>query len=86
MSGKDRITGVLSPVVTPFKPDLTPDPSGSRASAAGCLEASAWRFSEPTRRPLASTDEKVEMRTAVGRAWARADERARALRMTDSVR
>ena len=25
MSGRDRITGVLSPVVTPFKPDLTPD-------------------------------------------------------------
>ena len=24
---RERITGVLSPVVTPFKPDLSPDPA-----------------------------------------------------------
>ena len=36
MKHSQRIRGVLSPVVTPFNKDLSPDSGGSSPSAAGC--------------------------------------------------
>ena len=66
----DRIAGVLSPVVTPFKTDLSPDPSASSSSAAGS-SARTWgsRCSARTPRPTRSPRRR---RSSCSTAWSAA--------------
>jgi 4-hydroxy-tetrahydrodipicolinate synthase len=63
VSGKDRITGVLSPVVTPFKPDLTPDPERFARQCRWLLSQDVGLavFGTNSEANSLSTDEKVEL-------------------------
>ena len=63
MSGKDRITGVLSPVVTPFKADLTPDPERFARQCRWLLSQDVGLavFGTNSEANSLSTDEKVEL-------------------------
>jgi 4-hydroxy-tetrahydrodipicolinate synthase len=63
VSGKDRITGVLSPVVTPFKPDLTPDPERFARQCRWLLSQDVGLavFGTNSEATSLSTDEKVEL-------------------------
>jgi len=60
---KDRITGVLSPVVTPFKPDLTPDPERFARQCRWLLSQDVGLavFGTNSEANSLSTDEKVEL-------------------------
>ena len=63
MSGKERITGVLSPVVTPFKADLTPDPERFARQCRWLLSQDVGLavFGTNSEANSLSTDEKVEL-------------------------
>jgi len=63
VSGKDRITGVLSPVVTPFKPDLTPDAARFARQCRWLLSQDVGLavFGTNSEANSLSTDEKVEL-------------------------
>jgi len=63
VSGKDRITGVLSPVVTPFKPDLTPDPERFARQCRWLLSQDVGLavFGTNSEANSLSADEKVEL-------------------------
>jgi Dihydrodipicolinate synthase/N-acetylneuraminate lyase len=63
VSGKDRITGVLSPVVTPFKADLTPDPERFARQCRWLLSQDVGLavFGTNSEANSLSTDEKVEL-------------------------
>jgi 4-hydroxy-tetrahydrodipicolinate synthase len=60
---KDRITGVLSPVVTPFKADLTPDPDRFIKQCRWLLSQDVGLavFGTNSEANSLSTDEKVEL-------------------------
>ena len=63
MSTKDRITGVLSPVVTPFKADLSPDPERFVRQCRWLLSQDVGLavFGTNSEANSLSTDEKVEL-------------------------
>jgi 4-hydroxy-tetrahydrodipicolinate synthase len=63
VSGKDRITGVLSPVVTPFKADLTPDSERFAQQCRWLLSQDVGLavFGTNSEANSLSTDEKVEL-------------------------
>lgn len=63
MSTKDRITGVLAPVVTPFKADLTPDPERFARQCRWLLSQDVGLavFGTNSEANSLSTDEKVEL-------------------------
>jgi 4-hydroxy-tetrahydrodipicolinate synthase len=63
VSTKDRITGVLSPVVTPFKADLTPDPDRFIKQCRWLLSQDVGLavFGTNSEANSLSTDEKVEL-------------------------
>ena len=63
MSTKDRITGVLSPVVTPFKADLSPDPERFVSQCRWLLSQDVGLavFGTNSEANSLSTDEKVEL-------------------------
>ena len=63
MSTKDRITGVLSPVVTPFKADLSPDPERFVRQCRWLLsqEVGLAVFGTNSEANSLSTDEKVDL-------------------------
>lgn len=63
MSAKDRITGVLSPVVTPFKADLSPDPERFVRQCRWLLSQDVGLavFGTNSEANSLSTDEKVEL-------------------------
>ncbi len=63
MSTKDRITGVLSPVVTPFKADLSPDPERFIRQCRWLLSQDVGLavFGTNSEANSLSTDEKVEL-------------------------
>ena len=63
MSTKDRITGVLSPVVTPFKADLTPDADRFMKQCRWLLSQDVGLavFGTNSEANSLSTDEKVEL-------------------------
>jgi 4-hydroxy-tetrahydrodipicolinate synthase len=63
VSGKDRITGVLSPVVTPFKADLTPDPERFARQCRWLLSQDVGLavFGTNSEATSLSIDEKVEL-------------------------
>ena len=63
MSTKDRIAGVLSPVVTPFKADLSPDPDRFVRQCRWLLsqEVGLAVFGTNSEANSLSTDEKVEL-------------------------
>jgi 4-hydroxy-tetrahydrodipicolinate synthase len=60
---KDRITGVLSPVVTPFKADLSPDPERFIRQCGWLLSQDVGLavFGTNSEANSLSTDEKVEL-------------------------
>ena len=63
MNTKDRITGVLSPVVTPFKADLSPDPDRVIRQCRWLLSQDVGLavFGTNSEANSLSTDEKVEL-------------------------
>jgi 4-hydroxy-tetrahydrodipicolinate synthase len=63
VSTQDRITGVLSPVVTPFKADLTPDPDRFIRQCRWLLSQDVGLavFGTNSEANSLSTDEKVEL-------------------------
>ena len=63
MNTKDRITGVLSPVVTPFKADLSPDPERFIRQCRWLLSQDVGLavFGTNSEANSLSTDEKVEL-------------------------
>ncbi len=63
MSTADRITGVLSPVVTPFKADLTPDPDRFIRQCRWLLSQDVGLavFGTNSEANSLSTEEKVEL-------------------------
>ena len=63
MSTKDRITGVLSPVVTPFKADLSPDPERFVKQCRWLLSQDVGLavFGTNSEANSLSTDEKVDL-------------------------
>ena len=63
MTTKDRITGVLSPVVTPFKADLSPDPERFVRQCRWLLSQDVGLavFGTNSEANSLSTDEKVEL-------------------------
>ena len=63
MSTKDRITGVLSPVVTPFKADLSPDPERFVRQCRWLLSQDVGLavFGTNSEANSLSTDEKLEL-------------------------
>jgi len=63
VSTQDRITGVLSPVVTPFKADLTPDPDRFIKQCRWLLSQDVGLavFGTNSEANSLSTDEKVEL-------------------------
>lgn len=63
MSTADRITGVLSPVVTPFKADLTPDPDRFIRQCRWLLSQNVGLavFGTNSEANSLSTEEKVEL-------------------------
>lgn len=63
MSTKDRITGVLSPVVTPFKTDLSPDAERFVSQCRWLLSQDVGLavFGTNSEANSLSTDEKVEL-------------------------
>ena len=63
MSTKDRITGVLSPVVTPFKADLSPDPERFVRQCRWLLSQDVGLavFGTNSEATSLSIDEKVEL-------------------------
>jgi 4-hydroxy-tetrahydrodipicolinate synthase len=63
VSTKDRITGVLSPVVTPFKADLSPDPERFVRQCRWLLsqEVGLAVFGTNSEANSLSTDEKVDL-------------------------
>ena len=63
MSTKDRITGVLSPVVTPFKADLSPDPERFVRQCRWLLSQNVGLavFGTNSEANSLSSDEKVEL-------------------------
>ena len=63
MSTKNRITGVLSPVVTPFKADLSPDPERFVRQCRWLLSQDVGLavFGTNSEANSLSTDEKVEL-------------------------
>lgn len=63
MSTKDRMTGVLSPVVTPFKADLSPDPERFVRQCRWLLgqDVGLAVFGTNSEANSLSTDEKVEL-------------------------
>jgi len=63
VSTRDRITGVLSPVVTPFKADLTPDPDRFIRQCRWLLgqDVGLAVFGTNSEANSLSTEEKVEL-------------------------
>jgi 4-hydroxy-tetrahydrodipicolinate synthase len=63
VSAKDRITGVLSPVVTPFKADLSPDPERFISQCRWLLgqDVGLAVFGTNSEANSLSTEEKVEL-------------------------
>ena len=63
MSTKDCITGVLSPVVTPFKADLSPDPERFVKQCRWLLSQDVGLavFGTNSEANSLSTDEKVDL-------------------------
>ena len=63
MSTKDRVTGVLSPVVTPFKADLSPDPERFVRQCRWLLSQDVGLavFGTNSEANSLSTDEKIEL-------------------------
>src|SRR5215471_11622659 len=63
VSTRDRITGVLSPVVTPFKPDLSPDPERFVRQCRWLLSQNVGLavFGTNSEANSLSTEEKVEL-------------------------
>ena len=74
MSTPDRITGVLSPVVTPFKADLSPDPERFVRQCRWLLsqDVGLAAFGTNSEANSLSTEEKVELRGGSCRARAAA--------------
>ena len=70
MSTRDRITGVLSPVVTPFKADLTPDPDRFIRQCRWLLgqDVGLAVFGTNSEANSLSTEEKRHVQQYVGRA------------------
>src|SRR5215467_3456289 len=63
VSTSDRITGVLSPVVTPFKPDLSPDPERFARQCRWLLSQNVGLavFGTNSEANSLSTEEKIEL-------------------------
>jgi len=63
VSTRDRITGVLSPVVTPFKPDLSPDPERFASQCRWLLSQNVGLavFGTNSEANSLSTEEKIEL-------------------------